>query len=275
VLGALPWIGGCSSGGLAKHQGAVSDHFDGERFFNPGGAGPRGFLDLARWRLGGNSEDWPDTYPSPFPPDLPPSRVEGKALHVSFVGHATFLIQGAGLNILTDPVWSERASPFSFIGPKRANPLGITFDDLPPIDVALVSHGHYDHLDVETLSRLWQRDRPRIITPLGNDVTICGHDAAIEVTTADWAAWCRSAIASKRCWSRSTTGRRAGCGTATAHCGAASCCVAWATACSLRAIRDMTTAVRFGELPSGTGHSVSRCCRSAPTSLGGSWRAST
>jgi hypothetical protein len=186
VMATLPWIGGCSGSSLARHAGPVSDHFDGERFFNPGGAGPRGFMDLARWRMGGNSEDWPETYPSPFPPDRPPPRMEGAALRVSFVGHATFLIQGAGLNILTDPVWSERASPFPFIGPKRANPPGIAFDDLPSIDAVLVSHGHYDHLDVETLARLWHRDRPRIVAPLGNDATIRGHDAAIEVTTADW-----------------------------------------------------------------------------------------
>lgn len=186
ALAALPWLGGCSGSGVARHTGPVSDHFDGERFFNPDGAGPRGFMGLARWKLGGQNEEWPDSYPSPFPQDRPPPRVEGRALRVTFVGHATFLIQGAGLNILTDPVWSERASPFSFIGPKRANPPGIAFDDLPPIDVVLVSHGHYDHLDVETLARLWHRDRPRIVAPLGNDATIQGHNAAIEVTTADW-----------------------------------------------------------------------------------------
>jgi L-ascorbate metabolism protein UlaG (beta-lactamase superfamily) len=96
------------------------------------------------------------------------------------------LLQGAGLNILTDPVWSQRASPLSFAGPRRVNPPGIAFDDLPPIDVVLVSHGHYDHLDVETLARLWRRDRPRIIAPLGHDATIRGYDTDIAVTTADW-----------------------------------------------------------------------------------------
>ena len=188
VLASLPWFGGCSGGGITSRPGPISDHFDGERFFNPGGAAPRGVVDLARWRLGGNNEDWPDRYPSPFPPDRPPTRVDGKAVRVTFVGHATFLIQGAGLNILTDPVWSERASPSSLIGPKRVNPPGIAFDNLPPIDVVLVSHGHYDHLDVETLARLWHRDRPRIIAPLGNEVAIRGRDPAIEVTTADWGA---------------------------------------------------------------------------------------
>ena len=186
VLASLPSLGGCAGDGRAGYAGPVSDHFDGERFFNPGGAGPRSLLDLARWRLGRGGAAWPDAYPSPFPPDRPPPRVAGAALRVTCVGHATFLIQGAGLNILTDPVWSERASPLSFAGPRRANPPGIAFDDLPPIDAVLVSHGHYDHLDVETLARLWQRDRPRIVAPLGQDATIQGHDAGIAVVTADW-----------------------------------------------------------------------------------------
>nr|WP_083747957.1 MBL fold metallo-hydrolase [Pseudoroseomonas deserti] len=185
---SLPWLGGCLGSGAARSALPASDHFDGSRFFNPGGAGPRSFLDLARWKLGGEDEAWPEAYPSPFAPDRPPPRVPGRALRVSFAGHASFLIQGAGLNILTDPVWSERASPFSFAGPKRVNAPGIVFDDLPPIDVVLVSHGHYDHLDLETLARLWQRDRPRIVTPLGNDATIRDHDPAIAVTAADWGA---------------------------------------------------------------------------------------
>lgn len=192
LLGSVPvldipsWLGGCSGVGAARHPGPVSDHFDGAHFFNPDGVGPRGLLDLARWKLAGEDEAWPETYPSPLPRDVPPRRVHGRALRVSFVGHATFLLQGAGLNVLTDPVWSERVSPFSFAGPRRANPPGIAFDDLPPIDVVLVSHGHYDHLDVRTLERLWRRDRPRIVAPLGNDATLRGHDPAIAVATADW-----------------------------------------------------------------------------------------
>ncbi|MBY0330305.1 MAG: MBL fold metallo-hydrolase [Acetobacteraceae bacterium] len=173
-------------GSRGTQVGPVSDHFDGARFFNPGGAAPRSLLDVARWQAGRGNDDWPDAFPSPFSPDRPQQRVTGHALRVSFVGHATFLLQGAGLNILTDPVWSERVSPFSFVGPRRVNPPGIAFDDLPPIDVVLVSHGHYDHLDVETLTRLWRRDRPRIIAPLGHTATICGQDADVDVTTADW-----------------------------------------------------------------------------------------
>jgi L-ascorbate metabolism protein UlaG (beta-lactamase superfamily) len=186
VLGSLPWLAGCVGGGRTSHSGPVTDHFDGARFFNPGGAEPRSVLEVARWQLGRAGETWPDALPSPFPPDRPPQRILGSALRVSFVGHATFLLQGAGLNILTDPVWSERASPFAFAGPRRVNPPGIAFDDLPPIDVVLISHGHYDHLDLETLARLWRRDQPRIVAPLGQDATIRGHDTDIALRTADW-----------------------------------------------------------------------------------------
>jgi L-ascorbate metabolism protein UlaG (beta-lactamase superfamily) len=91
-----------------------------------------------------------------------------------------------GLNILVDPVWSERASPVSFAGPKRVNDPGIAFDKLPTIDVVLVSHGHYDHLDARTLSKLAAKFSPRVITPLGNDVTMMSNDAAIRAEGFDW-----------------------------------------------------------------------------------------
>ena len=80
-----------------------------------------------------------------------PSGSTGDHVRLSFVGHASWLIQASGLNILIDPVWSERASPMKWAGPKRHNDPGIAFDALPPIDIVLVSHGHYDHLDVATL----------------------------------------------------------------------------------------------------------------------------
>ena len=107
-------------------------------------------------------------------------------MRLSFVGHASWLIQTSGLNILVDPVWSERVSPFSFAGPKRHNDPGIAFDALPRIDVVLVSHGHYDHLDVATLSKLQAKFAPRIVTPLGNDITMRSADAAIKAEGFDW-----------------------------------------------------------------------------------------
>jgi L-ascorbate metabolism protein UlaG (beta-lactamase superfamily) len=89
-------------------------------------------------------------------------------MRVTFVNHATALLQMDGVNVLTDPIWSERSSPVSFAGPKRVVPPGLRFEQLPPIDVVLVSHNHYDHLDLPTLRRLAAEHDPRILVPLGN-----------------------------------------------------------------------------------------------------------
>jgi L-ascorbate metabolism protein UlaG (beta-lactamase superfamily) len=190
ILG-LPAVAALGAGGYAAgasarnryYQGPVSDHFDGLRFFSPGQPQDKGLLELLRWQVGGGKVAWPASFPSPFQ-DKPPARVEG--LRVVLVGHATFLIQVAGLNILTDPVFAERASPVSFTGPKRVNPPGIAFEDLPRIHAVLVTHNHYDHLDGPTLARLWQRDRPLIVTPLGNDTVMRGYDETLEATALDW-----------------------------------------------------------------------------------------
>lgn len=186
ALGGVATLAACAigHGGSVYYSGPVTANFDGSRFRNPEGLPPRGFGDLLRWQLGDGKVAWPESHPSPFPPDQPPGGSRG--LRVAMVGHASLLIQGGGVNILTDPVWSERASPLSFTGPKRVNPPGIGFDDLPPIHAVLVSHAHYDHLDVATLGRLWARHRPRIIAPLGNDAIIRASVPESEVTAADW-----------------------------------------------------------------------------------------
>ena len=102
------------------------------------------------------------------------------------VGHATLLIQAAGLNILTDPVWSDRASPVSFAGPKRVNAPGIAFSDLPPVDIVLLTHNHYDHLDLDTLARLHQAHAPLVITPLGNDAIVRPAIPGMKIMAGDW-----------------------------------------------------------------------------------------
>ena len=168
------------------YDGPPSDHFDGKLFFNPGGVPPASFRDLLRWQTGGGRSKWPSSWPSPHPQARPEVRVEGNGLRLTMVGHSTLLIQTAGLNILTDPVWSERASPLSFAGPKRVNPPGIAFDDLPPIDVVLVSHNHYDHLDFATLKRLQARHDPLLVTPLGNDTLIRTAAPDARVSVHDW-----------------------------------------------------------------------------------------
>ncbi|MBR1209491.1 MBL fold metallo-hydrolase [Bradyrhizobium sp. JYMT SZCCT0180] len=172
---------------MKTYDGPVSDHFDGLTFFDPDGSPPKSLAEVLRWQFGGRGQraSWPDWVPSAHA-DTPPPRVDGNKVRLSFVGHASWLIQAGGLNILVDPVWSMRASPFSWAGPKRHNDPGIAFDALPKIDVVLVSHGHYDHLDLATLSRLAKTFAPRVITPLGNDVTMRDADETIKVEAFDW-----------------------------------------------------------------------------------------
>jgi L-ascorbate metabolism protein UlaG (beta-lactamase superfamily) len=165
------------------HHGPISDHFDGKRFFNPGQPSTdRGLAEIWRWKAAGNSVRWPEVVP--VVPAVPMLRSD--RLRVTMVGHATLLIQVSGLNILTDPVWSDRASPLTFAGPRRVTRPGIAFEDLPPVDLVLVSHNHYDHMDVATLRRLQAGNRPRIVTPLGNDEVLRDRVPGADVATGDW-----------------------------------------------------------------------------------------
>jgi L-ascorbate metabolism protein UlaG (beta-lactamase superfamily) len=172
--------------GNSYYRGPVSDHFDGKRFFNPGGVEPGGLSKVLQWRLRDKPERWPSSVPSPFAETRPETRMEGHRLRVTMVGHASMLIQTGGFSILTDPVWSERVSPFSFAGPQRANQPGIRFEDLPPIDVVIVSHNHYDHMDIATLKRLVRLHNPLIITPLGNDAIMGAAIPHARVKALDW-----------------------------------------------------------------------------------------
>jgi L-ascorbate metabolism protein UlaG (beta-lactamase superfamily) len=170
----------------AHHLGPPSDHFDGLRFFDPKGTAGKGLADVLWWRLTSEHAEWPEAVPLPGPTAKPAARVAGDALQVTFVGHATVLVQTAGLNILTDPIWSERASLVSWAGPRRVTPPGIAFDDLPPIDLVLVSHNHYDHMDLPTLARLRAAHDPLFIMPLGNALIAHAHDPAMRIRELDW-----------------------------------------------------------------------------------------
>jgi L-ascorbate metabolism protein UlaG (beta-lactamase superfamily) len=172
---------------MKTYAGPVSDHFDGMRFFDPDGVPPKSLHEVLRWLFspGRQRQPWPEWAPSPHA-DTPPARVSGDKVRLSFVGHASWLIQTSDLNILIDPMWSARASPVGWAGPKRRNDPGIAFDELPGIDVALVSHGHYDHLDIATLSKLAAKFSPRVVTPLGNDVTMRSADDTIHAEAFDW-----------------------------------------------------------------------------------------
>lgn len=174
-------------------QGPATSNFDGLRFFNPGEPETdRSLRQLLRWQWRRKAAKWPRRVP--VAPVMPARHVDG--LRVTVVGHVTTLIQGAGLNILTDPVWSDRASPVRFAGPKRVTAPAIRFHDLPKIDAVLLSHNHYDHLDVATLKRLHQRDAPLMVTPLGNDTILRKHIPGVRTAAGDW-------------WSRFELGRQA------------------------------------------------------------------
>ncbi len=141
-------------------------HFDGKRFFNPDAPQDRGFLDVLRWKLTTRPEPSP-RFISDVEPSTPPPSVEGNDLRVTLINHSTVLLQQSGINILTDPIWSQRASPLASIGPRRRRAPGVRWEDLPPIHVVLVSHNHYDHLDLSTLRRLADRGSCQFIVPLG------------------------------------------------------------------------------------------------------------
>jgi L-ascorbate metabolism protein UlaG (beta-lactamase superfamily) len=165
------------------YRGPQSDHFDGERFQNQPGGWPweDNFLKWQLTRDVGPWREWADAAPGPKPPE----RVADGRLRYTFINHSTTLIQMDGVNILTDPIWSERCSPVSFAGPRRHRPPGIRFEDLPKIDVVLVSHNHYDHLDLPTLHALVARHDPLIVTPLGNGALMARHGIR-RVKELDW-----------------------------------------------------------------------------------------
>jgi L-ascorbate metabolism protein UlaG (beta-lactamase superfamily) len=169
---------------MPPHAFPPSDHCDGTHFFNPGGDPPRGFQQVLKWRLSGQRTAWPPQPPNPkFPP--PPTIASPDDIQVTFIGHATFLLGFAGLTILTDPIFSDRCSPLSWLGPKRARPPGLALADLPPIDLVLLSHNHYDHLDLPTLRHLSQHGAPPVITLLGNRRTIL-DSGLTSIEELDW-----------------------------------------------------------------------------------------
>ena len=184
-----------------------SSHFDGKRFYNPSWLTPTApvrdetpatpgrsrLVSLIRWRLdrNGSRSQWPTGIVDPSPSGDPWVAPGPGEVSVTFIGHSSFLVRMAGLTLLTDPVFSERASPVSWAGPKRARPPGRLLANLPPVDLLLLSHNHYDHMDLPSLRALHRHSAPRVITPLGNAVHI-RKAGRFEVQELDW--WQQTSI---------------------------------------------------------------------------------
>ena len=162
-----------------------SDHWNGRRFFNPhqGGRDHGDIREVAKWMATRDRKRW-RTIETPHGPP-PPERVTGGGVRVTWVGHATALVQVAGLNLLTDPIWAHRCGPLSRVGPRRFRRAALRREDLPPIDAVLLSHDHYDHLCVETLRFLRDDHAPRIFTGLRVGEILAKHriPGAVEL---DW-----------------------------------------------------------------------------------------
>lgn len=143
-------------------------HHADEGFRNNYGHEAKGFgLDFLAflWEL--QTSDWTPPELARVEPELTFLRANREQPTATWLGHASFLLQLGGRNILTDPALTERASPLSFTGPTRLQPPGIAIAELPPIDVVVISHDHYDHLDLPTLEQLSERDDPLLVAPLG------------------------------------------------------------------------------------------------------------
>ena len=167
-------------------NGPVSDHFNGTFFYNPEPHTPYTSGNLIDWcRDRFYKGDYPVVEERRFTPQ-PAKAVDGRNWEATLVNHSTFLLRMAGMNILTDPVWSDYTSPVQGFGPKRCRPVGITWEELPRIDICLLSHDHYDHFDVATLQRLRERDNPLFIVPLGLKSLLEYHCGSCRVEEHDW-----------------------------------------------------------------------------------------
>jgi L-ascorbate metabolism protein UlaG (beta-lactamase superfamily) len=162
---------------------AASDHCDGKRFFYPGGGPMRTFGDFLRWRFSRKPAPWPDGIADEDPP--PPETVSSGAVAATYIGHATLLVRFAGHAVLTDPMFSERASPFAAIGPKRVRRPALGIDKLPPVDAVLLSHNHYDHMDLPSLRLIRDRFDPPIVTGIGNGAYLAARGLP-NVIELDW-----------------------------------------------------------------------------------------
>jgi len=149
-------------------------NYDGKRFSNTIEHKQHALWEILHWQFTRKPKKWPEWIANTLIPKLPTHMAPNTAA-ITFINHATCLIQTNNLNILTDPVWSHRVSPFSFIGPARVRDPGLSLQDLPHIDVVLISHNHYDHMDIKTLKLLAKKFKPLFFVPLGDKKILKKH----------------------------------------------------------------------------------------------------
>ncbi|WP_343672398.1 MBL fold metallo-hydrolase [Chitinophaga sp.] len=167
------------------HKQIVSDHYDGKKFYNPTLAKQfsPGLSDIIRMMREGRPK-WPEKVATNGIHKLD-EDLGTDGISLTFVNHATFLIQLPGINILTDPVWAKRVSPVSWFGPMRVRTPGIKMEELPVIHLVIISHNHYDHLDLETLKKLGKRFSPKVLVPVG-DKALVESVGIKDVQELDW-----------------------------------------------------------------------------------------
>ncbi len=168
-----------------RWRGPVTDHFNGDSFHHSWDAPPgQSSAAASRWRETRVAPVWK-------PREITPMTIEAdrsQDLKVTYVTHATVLIQVNNVNILTDPVYSKTVGVNAFgytLGVDRVHEPGIRFEDLPEIDVVFISHSHYDHMDLPTLRMLARRDDPLVVVPLGNRKRV-KRQGFSEVQEIDW-----------------------------------------------------------------------------------------
>lgn len=151
---------------VPAYRGKISDHFNGKKFVSHDNNQMGTFKDLLVYQIKTRQVKWPTLNES----DVEFGTVDVKVdvgIKYKFINHATILIQHQGVNIITDPVYVKRASPFQFMGPSRRRPPSIRYEDLPKIDLVLLSHDHYDHLDLTTIIKLSNDHSPLFLVGLG------------------------------------------------------------------------------------------------------------
>ncbi|QQR82067.1 MAG: MBL fold metallo-hydrolase [Deltaproteobacteria bacterium] len=162
----------------------MSDHFNGKTFFNPSGRGRKKLKEVIHWSRTRQPMPWPKWIKQDFEHQIP-SKLKSHEAALTYINHDTFLIQTHTTHLITDPIFSNRASPFAFAGPHRVRPPAVSIADLPKIDIVLVTHNHYDHMDIPSLKALYKRSKPLFVVPLRNAIYL--HKAGIKnIHELDW-----------------------------------------------------------------------------------------